>query len=411
MIIRDELKRVFRLLKKHEDLLINSYLDNNSMVEELIDDLSSIDSLIDARILWRPSGNESVRLSRELSSLFERLLRDPRRLSIDADIGQFLKNIQNNINHYKESAKNGNTHDSSHYLGQIERLIDDLRSSLLDSSGALWQKINSEFGYVTSLDLKIKENQFVLDEAKCLIDRIEMIKVSEMDEWAGSDPLLQHYLQRWLLDSVEICRLETRDAMDKLNDLLFEYRKQQRLGKMIDTLYRQYQNQPGYIPSDYAGMGDIPSVFNQVPAMTLTGHVDISDPQQEIILTEIISGLRKERVELEEPETLERIEVKDDEPAVDLEYSPLRQAVEDFYLAVVDSDQPLRAVDYIPSDHVESDSELWIYAVIARHNNMDEQERSLFNISFVEEPDPIFNGRHIVCDVIINLNPSNSIAA
>jgi len=403
LITRDELKRIFRLLRKHEDLLITAYLENSGVVDEAEEDIRAVESLISSRLLWRPDDSEAVRLTRELSGLFERILRDPRRLTVDADIGGVINNIENNINRYKDALRSGSRDDVNHYQGQVERLVDDLRCSLLDSSGHLWQKINSEFGYVTSLDLKIKENEVVLKQAKRLNDSLELIKVPEMDEMAGSDPHLRRYLHRWLLASVELCRRETVDAMHKLNELLFEYRKQQRLGCLIDAFYRRYQSSPGYIPLDYTEMGEIPSVFNQVTPVSLTGQPDIIDPQQELVLTEIITGLRKEHVAIEEPEVLELIGVQPVEPPIEILLSPLRQAVENFYLMAVDADQPLSAVDYRPSDDIESDIELWLYAIIARYNNMDESERILFEMTYQESTDPVFSGRLLVHDVSIRL--------
>ena len=229
MITRDELKHIFKLFRKHEDLLISSYLNNNGVIEEGSDTFHAIDDLINSRLAWCPADNEPVRITRELSGLFERVLRDPRRLTVNADIGSFIINIENNVNHYKEALRNNSTNDINHYLSQIELLVDDLRSSLSDSSGHLWQKINSEFGYVTSLELKISENQSVLEQARRLNDSLELIKVSEFDDMAGNDPQLRRYLHRWLLDNVELCRKETVDAMYKLSGLLFEYREQEKL--------------------------------------------------------------------------------------------------------------------------------------------------------------------------------------
>lgn len=403
MITRDELKRIFRLLRKHESLLITAYLENGGMIDEMEEDISAVEALIHSRLLWRPADNEGVRLTRELSGLFERVLRDPRRLTVDADIGGFVNSIENKINRYKDALRSGSRDDANHYLGQVERLVDDLRSSLLDSSGHLWQKINSEFGYVTSLDLKIKENEAVLKQAKRLNDSIEIIRVPEMDDMAGSDPHLRRYLHRWLLDAVELCRRETVDAMHKLNELLFEYRKQQRLGRLIDAFYRRYQSNPGYIPLDYTEMGEIPPVFNQVSPITLSGQPDFIDPEQELALTKIISGLRKERAVIEEPDAHMPIGVEPDESPIEIPLSPLREAVEGFYLMAVDADEPLHAVENRPSSNIEPDIELWLYAIMARYNNMDESERILFDLKYHETIDPVFTGRLLVHDITISL--------
>ena len=249
MIARDELKRIFRLLRRYENLLMSAYLDNAGVVDDVDIDMVAIEALVNSRLIWQPATNEPMRLTRELTGLFERVLRDPRRLTLDADIGGFVINIENSVNRYRQATRSGLRDDATHYLGQVERLVDELRSSLLDSSGQLWQKINSEFGYVSSLELKVKENETILNQAKRLNDSLELIKVRDIDELAGNDYQLRRYLNRWLLDAVELCRRETVDAIHKLNDLLFEYRKQQRLGQLIDSFYRRFQSTP---------MGEIP---------------------------------------------------------------------------------------------------------------------------------------------------------
>ena len=360
MISRDELKRIFRLLRKHEDMLVSAYLDNGGVIDASEVDMAAIEALVNVRLLWQPASDEPVRLTRELTGLFERVLRDPRRLTLDADIGRFVINIENSVNRYKEASRYGLRDDAAHYLGQIERLVDELRSSLLDSSGQLWQRINSEFGYVSSLDLKIKENETVLNQAKRLNDSLELIKVSEMDDLAANDYQLRRYLHRWLLDAVELCRRETVDAIHKLNDLLFEYRKQQRLGRLIDSFYRRYQSNPGYQPLDYVDIGEIPEVFNQVFAIHLGGHANIDDPQQEVELTEIISGLRKERPTADEPEPPLAVNVLPDEPPIQRPLAALSQAVEEFYLKVADSGETLSAVECCPPVDIEPDTEIWL---------------------------------------------------
>ena len=409
MIARDELKRIFRLLRRYENLLMSAYLDNAGVVDDVDIDMVAIEALVNSRLIWQPATNEPMRLTRELTGLFERVLRDPRRLTLDADIGGFVINIENSVNRYRQATRSGLRDDATHYLGQVERLVDELRSSLLDSSGQLWQKINSEFGYVSSLELKVKENETILNQAKRLNDSLELIKVRDIDELAGNDYQLRRYLNRWLLDAVELCRRETVDAIHKLNDLLFEYRKQQRLGQLIDSFYRRFQSTPGYRPLDYTDMGEIPSVFNQVAPIHQTGHANIDDPRQEVALNGIISGLRKERLTIEEPETSIAVDVLPEEPPLQKQLAVLSQAVEEFYSNVIESNEALSAVICSPDVNVEPDIEIWLYAVIARFNNMDQSERSLFKIKYKQTADPVFNGRYLVQDVHVALNADDDL--
>ena len=385
---------------------MSAHLDNAGVVDDTAIDRDAIKALLNARLIWQPAADEPMRITRELTGLFERVLRDPRRLTLDANIGGVVKNIEDSVNGYRQALRSGIRDGAAHYLGQVERLVDELRSSLLDSSGQLWQKINSEFGYVSSLDLKIKENETVLNQAQRLNDSLEIIKVREMNELSGNDWHLRRYLNRWLLDAVELCRRETVDAIHKLNDLLFEYRKQQRLNRLVDSFYRRFQSQPDYRPLDYTDMGEIPDVFNQVAPVNQTGHANLEDPRQEIELNGIISGLRKERLIIEEQDTVPSVYVLPEEPPIRMSLPALSQAVEDFYINVIESNKQLSAVEWSPVADVEPDLEveIWLYAVIARFNNMDESEQELFSIEFKQTTDPVFNGKYLVQDVYVSLN-------
>lgn len=403
MIARDELKKVFKLFSKYDDLLINAYLEHGGVVDDLDESYKVTEALIDARLVWRPADNEPIRLTREMMSLFERILRDPRRLSVNADIGGFLINLENSVNRYREARKFNSKDDVELYISQIERLVDDLRNTLLDSSNHLWQKTNSELGYVSTLRLKIAENNTVIAQAQRLIDSLELIKTPEITEMAGSDPQLRKYLLRWLLSAAETCRKETVDAMHKLNALLFKFRKQDKLGRVIDSLYRHYQNNPGYVPMNYSDMTTLPELFNQVAPLKLSGHADLYDPSQQVALFDILSTLRKERVEAEVQPIVERMVVADGYEVVHQSLPALFEAVESFYSLVIDSGDRLSAFDNRPSNEDEFDPELWIYAVIAKHNGMTEVERSVFDFSYIERTDCVFNGLRHVNDVKVSL--------
>ena len=410
MIAREELNSALRLLIKHKELFMKAHLENAGLIDNNVIDSNTVRALLDARLIWQPGTDEALRISRELTGLFDRILRDPRRLTLDADIGGVVKNIEDSVNGYKHASWSGLRDDAAHYLGQVERLVDELRSSLLDSSGQLWRKINSDFGYVSSLDMKIKENETVLNQAQRLNDSLEAIKVNEMNDLSGNDWQLRRYLNRYLLDAVELCRKETVDAIHKLNDLLFEYRKQQRLNRLIDTFYRQFQSQPDYRPLDYTDMGDIPDVFNQVAPFMQSGNADLEDPRQEIELNSIISGLRKENPETEEPDIDSCVPVRPDEPPVSLPLSPLSQAVEDFYINVIGSKEKLSAVEWGHVADIEPDLELeiWLYAIISRFNDMDENEKEIFSIEYDQSTDPIFNGKYLVHDVYVSINKNSN---
>ncbi len=402
MSARDQLKNVIKLLRTHEDLLIDSYLEYKGELTEYENDYKTIDALTHGRLAWLPASDEPVRLTRELTLMFDRVLRDPRRLTLDTNIGGFLENLENAVDQYKKASRRLQTDDAISYLNQIEQFVDELRSNLLDSSNQLWQKINSDFGYVSSLDLKIKENELVLSQAKRINDGIELIKVTAMEELAGSDRQLRRYLVRWLLNAVDQCRKETSDAIHRLNELLFEYRQKQRVSKLIDGFYQKFQADPGYRPSLRMIAGEIPQLFNQVAGIDFKSQADFDDPLQESTLVGIIDGLRKEKIQSLQELEVRPIEVLDKIGSVQVVPDLLGQAVDNFFVEVLNTGSSLLALDYYPSHSIEPDPEIWLLAVISRYNIMIETERKFFKLDYIESIDSVFNGLHYIHDVNVS---------
>ena len=93
-----------------------------------------------------------------------------------------------------------------------------------------------------------------------------------------------------------------------------------------------------------------------------------------------------------------------EEPPIKKSLAILGQAVEDFYLKAIESGYTLSAIKCCPSVEIEPDMEVWLYAVIARFNNMEQSERVLFKMEYMQTEDPIFNGRHLVQDVHVSVN-------
>ncbi len=406
MIARQELKKVFKLFRKHEDLLSEAYLDQQGEIDETSADPNAVDALLKAKLLQRPTADDPARLSRELMELFERVLVDPRRLSINEDVGTYLIELDSSVEKYKTALRRTNQEDANYALNQVERLVDRLQSNLKDRSGHLWEKINTDFGYASSLEFKIKENELALERARELNNSLQLIKIPEIIKMIGGDSRLRPYLQGWLLTAVDTCLQETQDAIHRLNDLLFEFRQQQGLSKLIHSFYHKYQSDPGYQPNDYIQIGSVPEVFNRVASLPLHGHANLEDTDQEFILSEILFGLRKEKEIDNALEPSERVEVDSDTETIELDIPALRTAVESFYEKVIDTSETLSVVDHYPNPDIEPDIELWLYAVITRFNNMDATERKYFAISYDEDVDPVFNGRHLVKDIHISLRPN-----
>jgi hypothetical protein len=395
---QDELKRLFRSLHKHQDLIINAYLDGESILADDVEHDKAIDELIRLRLAWRPGRYEGVRLTRELNGLLQRMLHDSRRISVDANVGGKIQSIEELVNNYKAAQER---QDRQFYLHAIEAEVHDLVCDINDSSQQLWRQIDGEFGYVTTLEMKLRENKRVLTQAERLNEGLGLIDLTELSDIAGSDIDLRRLLVRWLPEAASQAQKELSDALHRLNGMLFHLRRQQARARMVNAFYRRYQIEPGYQPLDYSA-AEIPNLLNQVDPLTFEGHADLDDNSHEVKLTEWIVGLRKEKIS-RETEKAESITAGQVQEHVKVQVSPLMEAVEYFYIQVIETAAETSALEHFPLAPNDCEPELWLYAIASRYNNMRSDERTLFKTSFKETRDPVFNGRMLVRDISLKL--------
>jgi len=281
-----------------------------------------------------------------------------------------------------------------------------LRETLAGTSRQLWQEINSEFGHVTTLELKMQENQRVIDRVKRLNDNLALIDYPTLasPRFAGENPDLRRLFLRNLVAAVSDIRAELVDAMHRLEGMLFSFRKQQRQASLVHAFYQRFLRDPGFRPANYAEQTQIPNIVNQVIGINVSGHADLDNDRHESTLTEQIASLRKRKAKIVKSEPVERISVIDSHAvsSESLERDPLHESIQTFYLSA----EPGKAISAMGlrglAPEVCSD-EIWLYAVIGRFNLMTAKERGFFRLEYVEEVDPVFNGRFFIKDVRVSV--------
>lgn len=389
---RVDIKRIFRVLLKHQELIATSYLETDGEIAEEADTEKAINELVSARLAWRP--DEEVRLSHSLVHLLNSSLRSVRRSHIDSDIGGRMNDIEGLINNYKAAKK---YEDKEELLRSLREQIHDLSETLLNATRNLWNQIDSEFGYVSTLEMKSLENKRVLTQVMRLNNSLGMINRADLNKLAGNDPSLRRWLTKVLPLSVERCQAELNDALHRLKDMLFKFRHLQLRGRIVQTLYAQYQQNTGFQPN-YAESSDIPLILNSVAPLKMTGSANVGSDEQEVLLTDIIAGARKERVP-EEQVVEQKIPVTGMVPVeIVMPVSILRENVIDFFKGVIEHDRDTAMSRYEEVSTICS-PELWLYALITGYNNMSDKDRSIFKVVFKEIVDPVLNGRYFVRDI------------
>ncbi len=403
----NDLDKFFSALQRHKDLIIETHLDNNGFVDECADNEKAVAELIRLGVFWRMDDDAArARLSQSFGDVLNLARRDELRRQVNLDIGERLTNLEQQIASYRKARRFGTVGEQDQAFRIIEEQVYGLREALSGASRQLWKEIESEFAYVTTLELKLQENQRVIDKVKRLNANLGMLDYETLsgERFAGTDPRLRKLFTSAFVQQIAHIREELVDALHRLDTMLFAFRTQQRQGRIVRAFALKYQREPGYASSNYAAQTQIPPILNQVETIALGGHADLDSNKDEILLTKLIQHLRKQPQRGGEEAESERISVRDTDGVAEdrVELDALNQAVQDFYLRVAEQGwaQAMASFDLAPGDCPE---DIWLFAITSRHNMMSADEHTVFALEFIDTLDPFFTGQRSVSDIRVQL--------
>ncbi|MES9900566.1 MAG: hypothetical protein ABW148_16290 [Sedimenticola sp.] len=407
MSASDDLDRLFKALKSHKELIIDAHLEGDGFVDETPENEKAVNELIRLGLLWRMDDDAGrARLSHSFTDVMNVARRDELRRHVNVDIGERLTTIEEMVESYRKARRYGTLEEQELAYRSIEEQVYSLRENLAAVSRQLWREVEGEFGYVSTLELKLQENHRVIERVKRLNDNLALLDYPTLsgERFAGEDPRLRRLFTGAFVRQISNIREELVDALHRLDGMLFVFRKQQRQGRVVQALYRRFQKDPGFHPANYATQTRIPSLLNQVQAIPLTGHADLDNDRDEITFTQLIQNLRKQPPASGQAVDTPRIQVDENGEAEveEIETDPLGEAVHRFYLAAGDG-APVRAMAHFALAPDECPADIWLFAIASRHTMMSVAELESFKMTFLDETDPIFDGRHLVNDIEVAL--------
>ena len=396
-----DLERLFRAFARYKEALITAHLRHDGFVDNTELGERGLRELGDLGLLWQAEDDGRHRLSQSVIDLFNVARRDEIRRHVSVDLADRLKSLEESVASYRIACRKASEAEGHRFLLRIEEQVYALRETLVAVSRQLWQEINSEFGYVTTIELKLQENLRVIQRARRLNDNLALVDYETLssERFAGDNPQLRRLFLGSLAQALAAIRHELVDALHRLKQMLFTFREQQYRTRLVAAFHQRFQRDPGFSPANYAEFAKIPEVLNQVVPLALSAHADLDETRHEEPLSRLIAGLRK-REPTVAPEEAEPVAVSqsDGAIAVELPPDPLREAVRSFYLGV-DPGDSVAAMSHRHLAPEACDADTWIQAIISRHNLMTARERRIFELEFVQIYDSVFDGRFIVTDV------------
>lgn len=389
-----------KLIGKHADTLMQGYLTGE--IDETALSEKAISKLMDARLIYRPDEQAPLTVKAIVSELIASLVQDERKRQINSDVAEHLDQIRNRVEAFKSARSKGDFAESEANMSMLRDRVHDMSGQFGEAIESLWNRLNTEFGFVSSLEDKIREIELAQKQLRRLLDGFAVIDFDEMIELAGSDSGLRKLLVSQLQSKVSEHSGSLLEVQKRLVHLMARFREQQERALLVSRMSAFLHQHPNFIVGDYPNRTNVPVVVNQAESMKAFASVALDRPQDSYILSELVRAIPRPETEEEEAQQAQSVEVKP-QSVIETAQKQLVADVESFFISIIDQSQPNSALAYLEDNHLEWDKEMWLFQVIAEYEGMNSHDKQAFRLQKLHRKADFYNDVRIIEDVHLGM--------
>lgn len=389
------------LLGKHAEALMAGYAREEVPLEGL--STTALNRLLAARILWRPDEQSGVKLAPKVRELIAEMLADETRRHVNADVAETLELLRSLVQSYREARDAGEYWRQEQQLLRLRQEVDDLNGRFADAIDSLWRRLNSDFGFVSRLGDKIRENERAQKQIERLLDGLSLIDFDELIDLVGSDGALRKLLVSGLQQQLTQHFTSLREVQRRLVELMARFRQQQARSRLVAGMAGFLREHPGFVPGNYAMRGEVPGLVNRAAPLHAAGALALDHDADARALTELLHRLPRP-AHRPEPVTAAGAAVLQDDTLVAARQQALKEDVERFYLRVVDlGGEPRSALAHLEAAGHDWSPEIWLFQVIAEYQGLPRSEQCAFRLRQQESQAGPYNQLYLIHDVVLQL--------
>lgn len=391
--------RFLKQLARHSGLIMDAYLHGSIGDQEV--QQSVLDKLLKNSILYRPEPGADLRLRRLVRALLEEALRDDRNRQIDANIGSILATLKTLAAHYKEARHNMDYASAEAHLADLSEHIYAFNESLRHSIRILWSRINNEFGYVGTINAKIRENELAQSQVTELLNGLEMLSFAELADIAGDIRELRRLMVTTLQNTLSDCAQELGIVQARLLELLGRFREIRGRTRLLKGWLLYMDQHPDYQVGNHVAHKNLPRIFNVADAILSPAAIDVHNQLHEAELMTIVASLKSQNQQDQNRQTLMEAppllleEVSDYE----LPLNPVKESVNDYFCSIIDSATRQSALEYHQQHSLTWDHESWLHQVIGGYQGLPEKHKQFFELELIGHSHPVYSGNFIIEDI------------
>lgn len=390
------------LIGKHSEQLMHAYVKGH-FDESSIND-TALDKLVKARLLHRPDENQPLSLRPDVNSLIASLTEDERKRQINADVAGQLEQIRTRVKHFSDAQYRGDYAASEHHFQLLTEKVHDMTGQFSDAIASLWNRLNSDFGFVSNLSEKIRENELAQKQLRRLLDGFELIDFNELIELAQSSGPLRKLLVSQLQVTISDSSSSLLEVQKRLVELMARFRQQQERAQLIANMAAFLKQHPNFEVGDYPNRSTVPELVNQAAPIIASASVALDKIGDQQVLGDVVRSLDISTSSYVEPLVSGSEFDLEQELAIEARHQQLKEDVESFFIASFEESEPVSALAYLQQKGLDWDGEMWLFQVIAEHEGLAYQLRQRFDLTKEKSFENEFNHVEVIRDVSLSIN-------
>lgn len=377
----DAIRRLLKALSDGRDLITEAYNAGGALPAGFDPDDPKLLSLRLFRVFTEtPDG---YLLSPGLGEVIATALREDRSGYIDTAFEKRLQDAEEYAARAARHRKEGRYADADIALKSLRDAVRSIDYGVRRTVERLDLRITNRFGFVTSLDDKIAENQHAIDDTSRLIESLGKFTLAHFNEVSGGDSEVYRIL-RGLSDSIDESRRLLSAVLTRLSMLLMVFRREERETGVLRSFSEWFRKNSGAAVRDLGDEEEIPQLLWIPEALHSGGHADLGDPRESETLSEIIDRLPQARPAAAQkaPEPAATA-VKPGEQTQELGYGGFEKDFREFALtAASEPGKDADAAEYYREHGLSEKYRLdhWLFGLLSSFACMPEERRRVFRI-------------------------------
>ena len=288
-----DVAELLRQLGAHDQLLAEAYVFGTVQGDGT--DARKIATLHKKALLRPDDEPGEYRVSAELKRMLNRLMRKQSSYRQLTDMRKVIDAFEDTVNDYRLSVIADQQDDAEYYLDQLDDLLYEAKDNLTVSLDNMHYAISSQFGFVTTISAKVRENERALSYAQKLLTELQQIDPETCYEWMNwACPVelarkISGFIY-WFNQTLPRLRF----IIDSMRLSLFKLRRDEKQASLLRNMARFLHKHPEFeINERIYEDKKLPQTLRFAAAMPLISYINVKETTHEQALVEIVQSLRK----------------------------------------------------------------------------------------------------------------------